>query len=58
MRLWQLFWTAALLIAGTSFAFITVVVTFKGFHDLREWFGSLTRQKEAQEEQATNAEVS
>ncbi len=58
MKLWQLFWTAALLIAGASFAFITVVVTFKGFHDLREWFGSLTRQKDAQEEQATNAEVS
>ncbi|MDQ3687400.1 MAG: hypothetical protein M3430_17640 [Acidobacteriota bacterium] len=58
MRFWQLFWTASLLIAGASFAFITMVVTFKGFHDLREWFSSLKRQKEAQEERAADAEMS
>jgi hypothetical protein len=58
MRFWELFWTAALLIAGASFAFITVVVTFKGFHDLREWFGSLTRQNQAQQSHSTDAEVS
>ncbi|MBA2503869.1 MAG: hypothetical protein M3458_24175 [Acidobacteriota bacterium] len=57
MRLWELFWTAALLVAGASFALITVVVTFKGFHDLREWFGSLTRQNEAQKRQSDDAET-
>jgi hypothetical protein len=57
MRFWQLFWTASLLIAGAAFAFITVVVTFKGFHDLREWFGSLTRQNQAQESRSADAEM-
>jgi len=34
-----------------------VVVTFKGFHDLREWFGSLTRQNQAQESPPADAEM-
>ena len=58
MRLWQLFWTVALLVAGASFALITVVVTFKGFHDLREWFASLTQQNEAQQKQSDDVETS
>jgi len=31
MRYWQWFWTVSLVIAGTSFAAITVVVTLRGF---------------------------
>jgi len=46
MKVWQLFWTLNLLVAGTAFAFITVVVTFKGVKDLRQWFGNLRRQNE------------
>jgi len=44
MNLWLYFWTISLIVAGASFAFITVVVTWKGAQDLREWFGSLNRQ--------------
>lgn len=44
MKIWELFWTLNLLIAGTAFAFITVVVTVKGVKDLRQWFGNLRRQ--------------
>lgn len=44
MNLWLLFWTISLIVAGTSFAFITVVVTIKGARDLRLWFSSLERQ--------------
>jgi len=46
MRYWQVFWTVSLLVAGTSFAFITLVVTIKGFRDLREMFSSLSQQRE------------
>ncbi len=44
MNFWLWFWTLNLLIAGATFAFITVVVTIKGIKDLREWFGNLRRQ--------------
>jgi len=44
MKFWQWFWTLNLVIAGTAFAFITVVVTIKGIGDLRQWFGNLRRQ--------------
>ena len=44
MNLWLWFWTICLLVAGSSFAFITLVVTIKGFKDLRQWFRELTRQ--------------
>lgn len=46
MKVWQLFWTLNLLVAGTAFAFITVVVTIKGVKDLRQWFGNLKRQNQ------------
>jgi hypothetical protein len=48
MNLWLLFWTVALIVAGTSFAFITVVVSLKGANDLRQWFSSLSRQNKEQ----------
>jgi hypothetical protein len=45
MNLWLWFWTISLVVAGASFAFITVVVSLKGSRDLKQWFASLKRQK-------------
>ena len=45
MRAWLFFWAASLLIAGVSFAGITIVVAFRGFHDLRELFRHLLERK-------------
>ena len=44
MNLWLWFWTISLVVAGVSFAFITVAVTLKGTRDLKQWFASLKRQ--------------
>ena len=44
MNIWLWFWTISLLVAGTSFAFITVVVSIKGASDLKSWFSSLQQQ--------------
>ena len=44
MNVWLWFWTVSLLVAGSSFAFITIVVTIKGVSDLRSWFRSLQEQ--------------
>jgi hypothetical protein len=44
MNLWLLFWTISLVVAGASFAFITVVVSLRGSRDLRDWFNSLKQQ--------------
>ena len=49
MRAWELFWTAALLIAGASFAAITLVVAVRGFHDLRVLFRQLRQRTDEQE---------
>jgi len=46
MNVWLLFWTVCLVVAGLSFASITLVVAVRGFLDLRQWFGSLRRQNE------------
>jgi hypothetical protein len=46
MKYWQWFWTVSLVIAGTSFAFITVVVALRGFADLREMLKRLLQQKD------------
>ena len=48
MNIWLWFWMISLLVAGTAFVFITVVVAVKGVRDLRQWFSSLRRQKEEQ----------
>ncbi len=45
MYYWQMFWTAAVLVAGLAFAFVTLVVTMKGGKDLREMFARLLEQK-------------
>jgi hypothetical protein len=44
MNPWLWFWTLSLLVAGSSFAFITVIVTIKGASDLKKWFSSLQQQ--------------
>ena len=44
MNYWLTFWTLMLVVAGFSFAAITVVVAVRGFRDLRVWFASLRRQ--------------
>ena len=46
MKAWQIFWSASLLIAGASFACITLVVAVKGFQDLRNVFRRWQAQKE------------
>ncbi len=45
MRFWQIFWTVSILVAGFSFAFVTVVVTLKGGKDLRDMVARLLEQK-------------
>ena len=46
MESWRLFWTVFLVVSGVSFAFITAVVTVKGFGDLLEMFSRLSEQRE------------
>jgi hypothetical protein len=48
MNLWLIFWTLMLVVAGGSFAGITLVVTTRGLRDLRRWFATLGRQNAEQ----------
>jgi hypothetical protein len=41
---WLNFWTVLLIVAGTSFAAITAVVTVKGFGDMRAMLKGLSSQ--------------
>ncbi|HEY9232616.1 MAG TPA: hypothetical protein VIS78_10720 [Blastocatellia bacterium] len=50
MKYWQMFWTISLVVAGVAFAFITVVVTVRGYKDLREMFGRLSRRSDGDHE--------
>jgi hypothetical protein len=45
MHFWQTFWTISVLVAGLSFAFVTLVVTLRGGRDLAELFTRLLEQK-------------
>ena len=49
MNLWLIFWTLMLVVAGGSFAVITVIVSVRGVRDLRQWFASLSRQNADQD---------
>ncbi|HVN09638.1 MAG TPA: hypothetical protein VMV61_11720 [Patescibacteria group bacterium] len=49
MRGWELFWAVSLVIAGVSFAGITVVVAVRGIGDLREMFSRLRARREKAE---------
>lgn len=44
MNYWIVFWTGALVIAGCSFAVITVVVSVSGYRDLIRMFRRLKAQ--------------
>ncbi len=45
MNHWLIFWTTLLVVAGASFAVITVIVTVKGYEDLRNMFSRLAEQR-------------
>jgi len=45
MNYWLIFWTIALVTAGTSFSVITGIVAVKGYKDLRTMFSRLTEQR-------------
>jgi hypothetical protein len=47
MNAWTIFWEVCLIVAGSTFAGITVIVAVRGFADLREMFASLARQKKS-----------
>jgi hypothetical protein len=53
MRFWQLFWTISLVIAGSSFALITLIVSIKGGRDLRQMFRDLSKQVADQKQRET-----
>ena len=50
MNNWLMFWTAALLVAGLSFAVITAIVTVKGYKDLRNMFSGLAQQRRREDD--------
>ncbi len=50
MTYWRLFWTAALLLAGSSFAAITLIVTVRGYRDLLSMFSGLRAQQGEREQ--------
>jgi hypothetical protein len=43
MQAWQMFWTIWLLFSGTAFAVITVIVTLKGFGDVRRMLSGIKK---------------
>ena len=45
MNAWQMFWTVWLILSGTAFAAITVVVTVKGFGDVKRMLTGLKSHK-------------
>jgi len=46
MHGWQIFWTIWLIVAGAAFAGITVVVTLKGFGDVRRMLSGIKSRDE------------
>lgn len=44
MIAWRWFWTVWLVIAGTAFAWITVIVTIRGAKDLSDMLKALKRK--------------
>jgi hypothetical protein len=48
MQAWKMFWTLWLLFSGTAFALITVVVTIKGFGDVKRMLSGMTKQHDQQ----------
>jgi hypothetical protein len=46
ISLWKGFWTVALLVAGSGFAIVTLVVILKGGGDLRAMLRGLKRHRD------------
>jgi hypothetical protein len=46
MEFWKAFWSVALLVAGSGFALITLVVILKGGGDLRKMLSGLKAKAE------------
>ena len=46
MSFWKAFWTVALLVAGSGFAIVTLVVVLKGGGDLRAMLRGLKRHRD------------
>jgi hypothetical protein len=44
MNYWLIFWTLCLIVAGSTFSAITLIVIVKGGPDLREMLRQLRRQ--------------
>ena len=47
MNAWYWFWMANFVLAGSAFAAIAIIVTVRGFRDLREMFASLRAEHKA-----------
>jgi hypothetical protein len=45
LSFWKTFWTAAILVAGSGFALVTLVVILKGGGDLRAMLSELTKHR-------------
>ena len=52
MGFWYYFWTANFIVAGSSFALITLIVMVRGSKDLRDMLRSL-KDKSTRSEQAS-----
>jgi hypothetical protein len=50
MKLWGWFWTGCLLVAGPAFAYITIIVTVRGFRDLLDMFRALRKHRDVVED--------
>ncbi len=50
MHFWQTFWTIGVVVAGVSFAFVTVIVTLRGGRDLADMFTRLSEQKKHEDD--------
>jgi hypothetical protein len=49
MNGWQMFWTVWLVISGVAFAAITLVVTIKGFGDVKRMLNGLKETNDTDE---------
>jgi len=56
MGFWYYFWTANLLIAGSAFALITVIVLVRGSKDLLDMFARLRQSTATDEPDSARAE--
>jgi hypothetical protein len=55
MQAWQTFWTVWLLASGLAFAVITIVVTLKGFGDVKRMLSGIQANDAAETEAEAEA---